>query len=112
LPHPVTPRPPVTGLKDAVGRFRLDAPMHPIFVHFTIGLTGASFAFHVLHLLLGVRSLAEAGWWTLAGAIVVTPATIVSGITSRLRLPVEEGEARSILRTHMALGPLFFGALL
>jgi uncharacterized membrane protein len=88
------------------------APFHPIFVHFSIALTAASFAFDLAGVVLGVASLATAGWWTLAASALATPVTIITGIVSRLRLPMEEGPARSYLRAHMALGPIFFGALL
>jgi uncharacterized membrane protein len=37
--------------------------------------------------------------------------TISTGLTSSMRAPVEEGEARSFLRAHMALGLIFFGLL-
>src|SRR5205814_6602451 len=60
----------------------------------------------------GVASLAAAAWWTLAGSVVATVFTLATGVTSRIRLPIEEGEARSFLRAHMALGPIFFGLLL
>jgi uncharacterized membrane protein len=86
--------------------------LHPIFVHFSIALTSASFAFDLAGALLGLTSLAVAGWWTLAGSAGMTLGTIVSGIVSRLRLPLGEGPARSYLRAHMALGPIFFGFLL
>jgi uncharacterized membrane protein len=88
------------------------APFHPIFVHFSIALTGASFVFDLASVVLGIASLAAAGWWTLAASALATPGTIITGIVSRLRLPMEEGPARSYLRAHMALGPIFFGALL
>ena len=88
------------------------APFHPIFVHFSIALTGASFAFDLASVVLDVRSFATAGWWTIAASALATPGTMVTGIVSRLRLPMEEGPARSYLRAHMALGPIFFGALL
>jgi uncharacterized membrane protein len=88
------------------------APFHPIFVHFSIALTGVSFAFDLASVVLDTTSLATAGWWTLAVSALVTPGTIVTGIVSRLRLPMEEGPARSYLRAHMALGPIFFGGLL
>ena len=42
----------------------------------------------------------------------MTIGALVSGITSRRRLAVEEGVARRWLRAHMALGPAFFGGLL
>jgi uncharacterized membrane protein len=94
------------------GGIRFAAPTHPIFVHFTIGLSGASFAFDLLQRVTGARSLLDAAWWTLAVATAATVLTLVSGVASRLRLPMEEGEARSFLRAHMALGPVFFGLLL
>src|SRR5687767_1420750 len=88
------------------------APFHPIFVHFSIALTAASFAFDIAAVVLGQASLAAAGWWTLAASALATPGTIVTGIVSRVRLPMEEGPARSYLRAHMALGPIFLGILL
>ena len=42
----------------------------------------------------------------------MTSGTIVTGISSRRRIPIGEGEARSFLRLHMALGPVFFGMLI
>lgn len=110
-PRPVERGAPVTSLGDALGRFEMGAPAHAILVHFTIALTGASVAFDAIGRLLRVASLADAGWWTLAAAALVTPLTLASGVVSRLRLPVAEGEARSFLRAHMALGPAFFGLL-
>lgn len=88
------------------------APLHPICVHFTIALTSSSLAFDALDaLVLKAGRLSEAGWWTLVAALAVTPATLISGLTSRTRLPMEEGEARSFLRLHMALGPMLFGLI-
>lgn len=88
------------------------APLHPIFVHFTIALTAASFLFDAAGLALGARGLADAAWWAIAGAALVTVPTLASGVASRLRLPVEEGsEARAFLRAHMAIGPVIFGLI-
>jgi uncharacterized membrane protein len=103
---------PVTRLQDVRRVARLHAPFHAIFAHFTIALTVSSLGFDIGAVVFGVESLAAAGWWTLAAASVLTLLTLASGITSRLRLPMEEGEARSFLRTHMALGPTFYGLLL
>lgn len=101
----------VTRLGQAIRLAKLAAPLHPIFVHFTIALTVTSFAFDVLVSLFGFNTLLAVGWWTLAAAVVATIGTIATGVKSRLRLPIEEGEARSFLRVHMALGPSFFGLL-
>ncbi len=102
----------VQSLSQALSLFKLGAPTHPIFVHFTIALTSASLVFDALGFFLGRTSLTNAGGWTLLGSAVMTLMTISTGLTSSTRAPVEEGEARSFLRAHMALGLIFFGLLL
>jgi len=101
----------VKSLGQALSLFKMGAPMHPIFVHFTIALTSASLAFDALGFLLSKTSLTAAGGWTLVGSAVMTLMTISTGLTSSTRAPVEEGEARSFLRAHMALGLIFYGFL-
>lgn len=91
---------------------RLAAPVHPAWVHFTIALTVIAFGFDLLALLSGVSAWRSIGWWNLAAAVPITLMTLATGVKSRLDLPVEEGEARSFLRVHMALGPVVFGLLL
>ena len=102
---------PVKNWKQALSLFKLGAPMHPIFVHFTIALTSASLVFDALGFFLNKISLTNTGGWTLLGSAVMTLMTISTGLTSSTRAPVEEGEARSFLRAHMALGLIFFGLL-
>jgi uncharacterized membrane protein len=102
---------PVKDLRQALRLFKLGAPMHPIFVHFTIALTSASLVFDALGFFLGKTSLTNAGGWTLLGSALMTLMTISTGLTSSTRAPVAEGEARSFLRAHMALGLIFFGLL-
>ena len=102
---------PVKNLTQALRLFKLGAPMHPIFVHFTIALTSASLVFDALGFFLGKTSLTNAGGWTLLASALMTLMTISTGLTSSTRAPVEEGEARSFLRAHMALGLIFFGLL-
>src|SRR5687768_15830284 len=102
---------PATSLRQALRLFKLGAPMHPIFVHFTIALTSASLVFDALGFFLNKTSLTNAGGWTLLGSALMTLMTISTGLTSSTRAPVEEGEARSFLRAHMALGLIFFGLL-
>src|SRR5215216_2535811 len=89
----------------------MGAPVHPIFVHFTIALTSASLIFDALGFFSGRASLTAAGGWTLVGSALMTLATLSTGLTSSTRAPVEEGEARSFLRAHMALGFIFYGLL-
>jgi uncharacterized membrane protein len=102
---------PVKNLGSALRLFKLGAPVHPIFVHFTIALTSSSLVFDALGFFLNKTSLTNAGGWTLVGSAVMTLMTISTGLTSSTRAPVEEGEARSFLRAHMALGLIFFGLL-
>ena len=89
----------------------MGAPMHPIFVHFTIALTSSSLIFDALGFFFDKTSLTAAGGWTLVGSALMTLATISTGLTSSTRAPIEEGEARSFLRAHMALGLIFYGLL-
>lgn len=101
----------VTSLRQAMSLVKMGAPMHPIFVHFTIALTTASLVFDALGLFFVKASLTAAGGWTLLGAVLMTLVTLSTGLTSATRAPVEEGEARSFLRAHMALGFIFSGLL-
>ena len=101
----------VRGVKGALGLFKMGAPMHPIFVHFTIALTASSLIFDALGFFFNKASLTAAGGWTLVGAALMTLMTLSTGLTSSTRAPVEEGEARSFLRAHMALGLIFYGLL-
>ena len=50
----------VRGFDQAVRLVKLGAPLHPILVHFTIALTGASLAFDAMGFFFGVASLAAA----------------------------------------------------
>jgi uncharacterized membrane protein len=102
---------PVTSLSQAVGLFKMGAPMHPIFVHFTIALTSASLIFDALGFWFEKASLSATAGWTLVGSGVITLLTLSTGLTSAARAPIEEGEARSFLRAHMALGLIFYGLL-
>lgn len=109
----VPPRTPPQGpprSRDAL--LRLAAPLHPVLVHFTIALAVMSFAFDLLARLFAIKAWTSLGWWDLVAAVLVTPGTLATGVKSRLKLPLEEGEARSFLRVHMALGPMVFGFLL
>ncbi len=98
-------------LRSARQLLRLAAPVHPVLVHFTIALTVSAFGFDLLAFVFGISAWSSLGWWNLAAAIPVTVGTLATGVKSRLKLPLEEGEARSFLRLHMALGPMVFGLL-
>ncbi len=101
----------VLGTGDAVRSLSCAAPLHPILVHYTIALTSASLLFDFLGRVLHVPGLAVTGWWTLPLSAAATVLTLATGAASRVRLDIGEGQARSYLRLHMALGPAFFGLL-
>ena len=101
----------ILNVKEAARLIKLGAPMHPVFVHFTIALTASSLVFDVLGFLFIKQSLTAAGGWTLVGSVLITLLTLPTGLTSATHAPIEEGEARSFLRAHMALGFIFYGLL-
>ena len=102
----------VKSLGQAMSLFKMGAPMHPIFVHYTIALTSTSLIFDALGFFFKKPSLTAAGGWALIGSALMTLVTLSTGLSSSTRAPVEEGEARSFLRAHMALGLIFYGLLL
>jgi uncharacterized membrane protein len=89
----------------------MGAPLHPIFVHFTIALTASSLTFDALGWFFYKNSLSSAGFWTMISAALMTLATILTGLVSATKVPMEEGGARSFLRAHMVLGFIFYGLL-
>ncbi len=103
---------PVRNMRDARRAAGLSAPLHPILVHFTIALTATALAFDAVAVGFGAGAVRDVGWWALVGAVVSVPFTVATGVASRVRIPVAEGEARSFLRAHMLLGPTFAGLLL
>ncbi|MDC8450450.1 MAG: hypothetical protein LV473_19130 [Nitrospira sp.] len=50
------------GIRQALGLMTLTAPLHPILVHFTIGLMIASLGADTIGFLFDVASLADTGW--------------------------------------------------
>lgn len=102
----------ITDWRHAVRVAGLSAPIHPIMVHFTIALFIMSLICDGLSFLVHSTSLAQTGWWTIVGAVLSAPLTIATGVISRLQLPMQEGEARSFLRAHMALGLIVLGLLI
>lgn len=102
---------PIHGARQILRVLGSRPPLHATLVRFTVALTVASLVLDVAARLAGRASPAEAAWWTLAGATGTTVFTLASGLAARVRLPVADGAARSVLRMHMATGPMIFGAL-
>lgn len=103
---------PITTYRQVLAVAKLSAPFHPISVHFTVALLVTSVICDGVSFVFGLPSLTEAGWWTLVGCCLSTPLTLLTGLISRMHLPMQESVARSFLRAHMAVGPLVFGLLL
>lgn len=81
--------------------------VHPIFVHFPIGLLLASFAFYLIGLILCWEELFHAGKWTLlfgtAGALVA----VLTGLQAMAGVPHFE-DTHEIMMVHRNIG---FGVL-
>jgi predicted heme/steroid binding protein/uncharacterized membrane protein len=60
----------------------LDLHPHPVSVHFPIALTLACAAFLVVYLVTGIRSLVDAAYYTLLAGIIISPATMLTGVVS------------------------------
>ena len=77
--------------------------LHPILVHFTAALVPVSFAADLLAKAARTRSLADAAWWTLLAAAVVTPLTAATGWWLRLR-GRGDTEIDPVMTVHQWLG--------
>jgi uncharacterized membrane protein len=82
----------VMSLSQAIKLFKLGAPLHPILVHFTIALVSVSFFFDAVSFLFSAASLLIAGWWTLCAAFVLTIFTVLTGVKSRMNLPMPKAK--------------------
>ena len=78
--------------------------LHPILVHFTAALVPVSFAADVLARVVRKQSLADAAWWTLLLAAVVTPVTAATGWWLRLSMGQGPAEQGSVMAVHQWLG--------
>jgi predicted heme/steroid binding protein/uncharacterized membrane protein len=63
-------------------RLYLDLHPHPVSVHFPIALTLASAGFLVCHLATGIMGLADAGYYTLLAAAIMSPVAALAGMSS------------------------------
>jgi uncharacterized membrane protein len=78
--------------------------LHPILVHFTAALMPVSFAADVLGRAVRRRSMADAAWWTLLLAAVVTPMTAATGWWLRWSTDANASEQTSVMLYHQWLG--------
>jgi uncharacterized membrane protein len=76
--------------------------LHPILVNFTAALFPASVGSDLLGRLSRRRSLANAAWWMVLFAAVVTPLTVVAGLFWRRQ--VDQFLSPQLINTHQWLG--------
>ena len=80
--------------------------LHPILVHFTAALVPVSFAADLLAKAVRRRSLADAAWWTLLAAAVITPLTAATGWWLRLSVGRSQAEVDPLMIVHQWLGTI------
>ncbi|BAC88679.1 DUF2231 domain-containing protein [Gloeobacter violaceus] len=90
-------------------------PLHPTFVHFTIGLfiiavffdaAGAFYDFRKrlgLTLPIGRSSLFDIGWWNLVAAAVISFVTVAFGMFETLLIEISPAEANILSRWGFSL---------
>src|SRR4051794_32627659 len=78
--------------------------LHPILVHFTAALVPVSFTADLLAKAVRRRSLADAAWWTLLAAAVVTPLTAATGWWLRLSMARSPTGQDPLMVVHQWLG--------
>jgi uncharacterized membrane protein len=76
---------------------------HVVIIHFPIALFLSSFAFDLLALWKGSRSLARAAYYNLIAAAISAPAAVFSGLLA-WQLQLEGAKLRGNLRLHLGLG--------
>jgi len=76
---------------------------HVVIIHFPIALFMSSFAFDLLALWNGSRSLARAAYYNLIAAAIAAPAAVITGVLA-WQLQLEGAKLRGNLRLHLGLG--------
>jgi uncharacterized membrane protein len=85
--------------------------LHPILVHFTIGLFVISIVFDILSHFTNRRTLEHAGWWNLVFAAAFSVITVASGLSAEDGVP-HAGGAHDLLELHETLGLITMGIIL
>lgn len=76
---------------------------HVVIIHFPIALFMSSFAFDLLALWNGSRSLARAAYYNLIAAAASAPAAVITGVLA-WQLQLEGARLRGNLVLHLGLG--------
>lgn len=84
--------------------------LHPILVHFTIGLFVIAVIFDILAYFTGRKSLEQAGWWNLVCAAAFSIATVVTGLSAGNSVLHAE-QAQEFIKLHKTLGLVTMGII-
>ncbi len=88
--------------------------LHPVFVHFSIGLLASGVAFEAASILFKRDSLAAAGEWNLFAGAIVTIGTAATGLLAAESIPHASEEAHRLMYEHRNLALvaaiIFWGA--
>jgi len=82
--------------------------VHPLFVHFPIGLLVMSTLFYWLGVLVKNEGLVQAGRWTLYGGAVFSIISVVTGLQAANTVPHDD-EVHRIMLLHQNLGYAVLG---
>lgn len=82
--------------------------IHPIFVHFAVGLLVAALALELIGWLFRKDSLLHAGWWNLLGATLAAGAAVISGRAAAAQAPHDEA-VHALMEAHELRGFIIFG---
>jgi uncharacterized membrane protein len=85
--------------------------LHPILVHFTIGLFVISVIFDILAHFTYKKSLDQAGWWNLVFSAAFSIVTVASGLSAEDSAPHVE-RAHKLIELHKTLGLVTMGIIL
>ena len=84
-------------------------PLHPAFVHFPIALMTFSFITDLLGRLFNKRTLSNAGFWCLIGAILIGAITVLTGLWDFRHAAL--GETARYADFHQDVGFILAGSL-
>jgi uncharacterized membrane protein len=85
--------------------------LHPILVHFTIGLFVTSVIFDIIAHFTNKKALEHAGWWNLLFAAAFSVVTVASGLSAEDAVP-EIGGAHELVELHETLGLITMGIIM
>ena len=86
-------------------------PVHPLLVHFPIGLLFLSVAADLVAFFTSSASLRSTGWWALAGAALGGVVTVAAGMFDMRRATLQE-DVHHLVHQHMKVGFALLAAII